>query len=39
MPTPITRQPAPDTSAIWSRPWLKKAGEFTFDKPTMGLTV
>jgi predicted TIM-barrel fold metal-dependent hydrolase len=23
----------------WSRPWLKKAGDFTFNKPQMGLAV
>lgn len=40
MPTPIPRQACPDyTDAIWSRPWLKKAGEFSFDKPKMGLAV
>ena len=36
IPEPMPRQPAPDTEALWSRPWLKKKG-FTFDKPTMGL--
>lgn len=40
MPEPMPRQRAPGyTDAIWSRPWLKKAGEFSFDKPKMGLAV
>ena len=39
-PTPMERRPAPEnTDEIWSRPWLKKAGEFSFDKPKMGLAV
>jgi len=40
LPAPIARQVAPDyTDAIWSRPWLKKAGEFSFDKLKLGLAV
>ena len=38
-PAPMERQPAPDTDEIWQRPWLKKAGEFSFDKPKMGLAM
>jgi hypothetical protein len=38
MPTPIIRQVSTDyKDEIWSRPWLKKAGDFSFDKATMGL--
>jgi len=36
IPNPMPRLPAPDTEAIWKRPWLKRKG-FTFDKRTMGL--
>ncbi|MEA2639985.1 MAG: hypothetical protein QOF51_1379, partial [Chloroflexota bacterium] len=39
VPAPLPRQPAPDAEAIWKRPWLKRAGEFTFDKPAMGLQI
>jgi len=40
VPEPLPRQPAPNyTDALWSRPWLKKAGEFSFEKPQMGLAV
>ena len=40
MPTPLARRPRPaEADSIWPRPWLKKAGEFTFDKPKMGLAV
>lgn len=38
MPTPILRQTSTDyKDDIWSRPWLKKASDFSFDKATMGL--
>ena len=38
MPTPIVRQHSTDyKDEIWSRPWLKKADDFSFDKATMGL--
>lgn len=37
MPPRMPRQPAPDAEAIWSRPWLKRRGEYTFAKPVMGL--
>jgi len=39
MPTPVTRQELTDYSDIWERDWIKKAGDFTFDKPKMGLAV
>ena len=39
MPEPIERMESDYTDEIWSRPWLKKAGEFTFDKTTMGLKL
>ncbi|MYF65301.1 MAG: hypothetical protein F4185_05165 [Chloroflexi bacterium] len=39
MPDPIERMESDYTDEIWSRPWLKKAGEFTFDKSTMGLKI
>jgi predicted TIM-barrel fold metal-dependent hydrolase len=39
-PDPMPRQPAPNYSdEIWSRPWLKKAGQFSFDKKKMGLAI
>jgi predicted TIM-barrel fold metal-dependent hydrolase len=38
MPEPMPRLPIPDNAeAIWSRPWLKRVGEYTFDKHVMGL--
>jgi predicted TIM-barrel fold metal-dependent hydrolase len=38
MPEPMPRQPIPDNAeTIWSRPWLKRVGEYTFEKPVMGL--
>jgi predicted TIM-barrel fold metal-dependent hydrolase len=39
LPEPIEWQDSDYTDEIWNRPWLKKAGEFTFDKPTMGLKM
>ena len=39
MPEPIQRMESDYTDEIWNRPWLKKAGEFTFDKSTMGLKM
>lgn len=39
MPEPIERMESDYNDEIWSRPWLKKAGEFTFDKSTMGLKM
>ena len=38
MPEPMPRQPVPENAeTIWNRPWLKRLGEYTFDKPLMGL--
>jgi len=39
IPEPLPRQPFVDMEEQWKRPWLKKAGEFTFDKPKMGLAM
>jgi len=39
MPDPIERMESDYTDEIWNRPWLRKAGEFTFDKNTMGLKM
>lgn len=40
IPEPMPRQPVVNPEPIetvWHRPWVKKRGEYTFDKPTMGL--
>jgi predicted TIM-barrel fold metal-dependent hydrolase len=40
IPEPMPRGPVVDPEPIetvWHRPWVKKRGEYTFDKPTMGL--
>jgi predicted TIM-barrel fold metal-dependent hydrolase len=39
MPQPMPREPLRDYEDVWKRDWLKKAGEFSFDKPKMGLAV
>ena len=42
LPAPIERAPLTDydyDDVVWNRQWLKKAGEFTFDKHKMGLAV
>jgi predicted TIM-barrel fold metal-dependent hydrolase len=39
IPAPMPRTPRPDADKIWTRTWLKRSGEFTFDKPEMGLAV
>lgn len=38
-PMPRTQTTFKDEDVKWTRPWLKKAGEFTFDKPKMGLAL
>ena len=38
-PMPRTTTDFKDEDVEWRRPWLKKRGEFTFDKPQMGLAV
>ena len=40
-PAPMPRLDPPDMAEVetyWDRPWLKRAGAYTFDKPVMGLT-
>lgn len=40
MPAPVERPSEIDfDESIWTRPWLKKEGEFTFEKKKMGLGV
>ncbi|MPZ14207.1 MAG: amidohydrolase family protein [Chloroflexi bacterium] len=39
LPDPLPRQPFVEMDGHWNRPWLKRAGAFTFDKPKMGLAV
>jgi uncharacterized protein len=41
VPAPVVRQQTTfkDEDAQWNRPWLKKQGEFTFNKTKMGLSV
>jgi predicted TIM-barrel fold metal-dependent hydrolase len=38
-PAPMERLPRPSSEMLGERTWLKKAGEFSFDKPSMGLAV
>ena len=37
IPSAMPRQPAPDMGETWKRPWLKRVGDYTYDKPVMGL--
>lgn len=38
MPAAMPRRAPPeDAEQIWNRPWLKREGQYTFDKPVMGL--
>jgi predicted TIM-barrel fold metal-dependent hydrolase len=39
VPEPMEREPRPNSEMLGERAWLKKSGEFSFDKPTMGLAV
>lgn len=42
LPTPVVRTPIDDydyADVVWQRDWLKKSGEFTFDKPKMGFAT
>ncbi len=39
IPEPLPREPFVEMEGRWRRPWLKRAGEFTFEKSKMGLAL